>query len=170
MMAQSAEAERRREAAKRARSECRDTAVDSMMQIWEHDILPRWNDAIRERRTRELWWRGVAPRVRGAVWTRAIGNELGLTDKSFHAALTRAQDVEARVKAGKGTAEDMRNASWFEAIRKDVEEGKIEMTDVLRPDFVTPLTCVAKHAGELEAGSLPKPATKQKSKKRGGQK
>lgn len=122
MMAQSAEAERRREAAKRARSECRDTAVDSLMQIWEHDILPRWNDAVRERRTRELWWRGVAPRVRGAVWTRAIGNELGLTDKSFHAALTRAQDVEARVKAGKGTAEDMRNASWFEAIRKDVEE------------------------------------------------
>lgn len=121
MMAQSAEAERRREAAKRARSECRDTAVDGQMQMWEHDVLPRWNEAIRERRTRELWWRGVAPRVRGSVWMRAIGNELGLTDRSFQAALTRARDVQARIKAGNGTAEDLRHGSSFEAIQKDVE-------------------------------------------------
>jgi len=122
MMAQSIEAERRREAAKRVRSECRDTVADSVMQIWEYDILPRWSDAIRERRTRELWWRGIAPRSRGAVWRRAIGNDLGLTETSFQAALGRARDAEAKSEAGRGSVDDSRSAAWIEAIKKDAEE------------------------------------------------
>ncbi|KAJ4291415.1 hypothetical protein N0V88_006008 [Collariella sp. IMI 366227] len=122
MMNQSIEADRRRQAAKRARSECRDVAADSIMQIWERDIIPRWNDAVRERRTRDLWWRGIAPRSRGAVWTRAIGNELGLTKTSFEAALGRARDAETKAKSGHGTAEDMRAVSWFDVISKDVRE------------------------------------------------
>ena len=122
MMAQSLEAERRRQAAKRARSECRDVAADSIMQIWEHDIIPRWNDAIRERRTRDMWWRGIAPRSRGAVWSRAIGNDLGLTETSFDAALRRAREAEARAKSGHGSVEDARAAAWFEVIAADVLE------------------------------------------------
>lgn len=122
MMAQSLENERRREEKKRATSSNKDMAADSLMQIWEKDIVPRWNDAIRERRTRELWWRGVAPRSRGAVWTRAIGNDLGLTEKSYHAALGRAHAAETRDKAGHGSAEDHKYAGWMQAIRRDVDE------------------------------------------------
>ncbi|KAH6847142.1 hypothetical protein B0I37DRAFT_309421 [Chaetomium sp. MPI-CAGE-AT-0009] len=122
MMAQSLEADRRRQAAKRARSECRDVAADSIMQIWEHDILPRWDVAIRERRTRDLWWRGIAPRSRGAVWSRAIGNDLGLTNTSFEAALSRAREAERKAKSGHGSVEDMRSAAWFDVINKDVRE------------------------------------------------
>ncbi|KAL2133101.1 hypothetical protein VTI74DRAFT_2932 [Chaetomium olivicolor] len=122
MMAHSLEADRRRQAAKRALSECRDVAADSIMQIWEHDIIPRWNDAIRERRTRDMWWRGIAPRSRGAVWTRAIGNELGLTKTSFEAALGRAREAETKGKSGHGGVEDMRAISWFDTISKDVRE------------------------------------------------
>ncbi|KAJ4323797.1 hypothetical protein N0V84_004143 [Fusarium piperis] len=119
MMAASAKADERREASRRAKIEGRDSAADNLMHIWEKDVLPRWNDAIRERRTRELWWKGIAPRSRGAVWTRAIGNELGLSDASFKAALARAQEVEARVKDDKGDAEDVKRAKWFQDIRKD---------------------------------------------------
>lgn len=122
MIAQSRENERRREEQKKAMSKNKDTAADSLMQIWENDIVPRWNDAIRERRTRELWWRGVAPRSRGTVWTRAIGNDLSLTEKSFDAALGRAHAAEAREKAGHGSAEDHKCVTWMRAIRKDVEE------------------------------------------------
>jgi hypothetical protein len=122
MMARSAEADKRREASRRVRSEHRDKAVDGLQHLWEEDILPRWNDAIRERRTRELWWRGIAPRSRGLVWSRAIGNELGLTETSYNAALGRAHEIEARVAAGNGSAEDIRQAAWFAEIRKDVQE------------------------------------------------
>ena len=114
MMVQSVEAERRREATKRVRSECKDTAASGLMHIWEQDILPRWNDAIRERRTRDLWWRGIAPRSRGAVWRKAIGNELSLTETSFKAALGRAREAEAK-------GEDA-HPEWSRAIKKDVEE------------------------------------------------
>ncbi|EPE04178.1 tbc1 domain family member 14 [Ophiostoma piceae UAMH 11346] len=122
MMAYSIEAEKRREASKQAKSECRDTAASGIMQIWEQDILPRWNDAIRERRTRDLWWRGIAPRIRGAVWTRAIGNELGLTEASFDAALSRAHEVEARAKAGTAVEGDEQHVANFASIRLDVQD------------------------------------------------
>lgn len=122
MMAASQEAERRREEKKKAMSNNKDTAAGSLMQIWERDIVPRWSDAIRERRTRELWWRGVAPRSRGVVWSRAIGNDLGLSEKSFEAALGRAHAAEAREKAGHGSAEDHKCVAWMHAIRKDAED------------------------------------------------
>src|SRR5690606_11336940 len=114
----------RQEASRRSKTEMRDTTADGSMQIWEQDIIPRWNDAIRERRTREMWWRGVPPRSRGLVWLQAIGNELGLSESSFTAALGRAQELEARVnQQRKDDAEDARKAKWFECIREDVAHG-----------------------------------------------
>ncbi|PFH60013.1 hypothetical protein XA68_11566 [Ophiocordyceps unilateralis] len=122
MMAASAKADERREAARRSKTETRDTNADNVMHIWEDDILPRWNQAIRERRTREMWWRGIAPRSRGRVWTRAIANELGLTTATFRTALSRVRDVETRMSMERGDAEDARRAQWFERIRRDAGE------------------------------------------------
>lgn len=122
MMAASAQADERREAARRVKTESRDNNADSLMRIWEKEIVPRWNDALRERRTREMWWRGVAPRSRGLVWTRAIGNELGISEATFSTALSRARHLETRVKMDKGTAEDVKMAKWLERIRRDAGE------------------------------------------------
>ncbi|KYK61694.1 TBC domain protein [Drechmeria coniospora] len=119
MMVASAKADERREAARQSKTESRDANANSSMHIWENDILPRWNEAIRERKTRDLWWKGIAPRSRGAVWTRAVGNELGLSGTTFRTALARAHDLEARVKTGRGDSEDVRRAKWFEQIRHD---------------------------------------------------
>ncbi|SPN96567.1 related to Rab6 GTPase activating protein, GAPCenA [Cephalotrichum gorgonifer] len=122
MMALSVDAERKKEMAKNAVTSRRDDKADSLMRIWEEDILPRWQDAIREPRTRELWWKGIAPRSRGMVWSKAIGNELGLSELSYTAALKRSREARERIKDGKGDAEDARRAGWFEAIKKDVSE------------------------------------------------
>ncbi|KAK1595469.1 TBC domain-containing protein [Colletotrichum navitas] len=122
MMARSAEADRRREDSRQAKKSTRDTKADNLMRIWDDEIIPRWTEAVRERRTRELWWKGIAPRSRGTVWARAIGNELGLSEKSYNAALHRAHELEERVNAGKGDSEDMQRAAWLSAIRKDVAE------------------------------------------------
>lgn len=120
MMAASAKADERREAARRSKTESRDTMADGQMQIWEKEIYPRWDDATRERRTRELWWRGIPPRSRGLIWSRAIGNELGLSEASFVAALARAHELEQQVRDGKATTEDMTRAKWFDEIQQDV--------------------------------------------------
>ncbi|KAI0842726.1 TBC domain-containing protein [Hypoxylon sp. FL0890] len=121
MMASSIEADKKREAARKEKERNKDHAAKVLMQVWEDDVLKRWDAAIRERRTRELWWKGIAPRSRGAVWSRAIGNELGLTETSFQAALARAREVEERCKAGKASIDDERKLAWFTQIRTDVE-------------------------------------------------
>ena len=75
---------------------------------------------IREPRTRELWWRGVAPRSRGVVWQKAIGNELELTETSYLAALKRAKDLTTMLKNGDELDErKQRQKEWFNAIRRD---------------------------------------------------
>lgn len=117
MMAASAKADERREAARRSKTTHRDSNAETMMHMWEDDIIPRWNDAIRERRTRDMWWRGIAPRSRGAVWSKAIGNELGLSAVSFNAALGRAHDVEQRIKDDQAEEGDEIKARWFDGIR-----------------------------------------------------
>lgn len=125
MMVASAKADERREAVRKSVQESKDKAADDLMYIWEHDIGPRWDDAMRERRTKELWWRGVPPRSRGFVWPRAIGNVLGLSEASFEAVLSRVQDTEARVKSERGDGEDAKRAGWFSQIRRDVAEGTL---------------------------------------------
>ncbi|KHO01553.1 Rab-GAP/TBC domain protein [Metarhizium album ARSEF 1941] len=155
MMAASAKAEERREAARRTRAESRDHTADDLMHIWEDDIIPRWNDAIRERRTRDMWWRGVAPRSRGVVWARAIGNELGLTGTTFRAALTRAHDLEERVRSDRADAEDARRVKWFEQIRRDANDRTwknlriFEITGPLHQSLVDVLNAYAMYRSDI---------------------
>ncbi|EFY96604.1 Rab GTPase-TBC domain protein [Metarhizium robertsii] len=155
MMAASAKADERREAARRSRTESRDNTADNLMHIWEGDIIPRWNDAIRERRTRDMWWRGVAPRSRGVVWARAIGNELGLTEATFRTALARARDLEERVRTDRADAEDARRAKWFEQIRKDASDKTwknlkiFEITGPLHSSLVDVLSAYAMYRSDI---------------------
>ncbi|KAI0146826.1 hypothetical protein GGR57DRAFT_282841 [Xylariaceae sp. FL1272] len=118
MMANSIEADKKREAARRIKEQSK----ANLSRVWEEEILKRWDVAIQEQRTRELWWEGIAPRSRGEVWIRAIGNSLGLTEKSYQAALARACEVEECAQNGKLTPEDERRLSWFTQIRIDVEQ------------------------------------------------
>ncbi|KAI0818454.1 hypothetical protein GGR55DRAFT_78122 [Xylaria sp. FL0064] len=122
MMASSLEAEKKREAARRDKEKNEAKSTDDRMRLWEEDILLRWDVAIQEERTKALYWKGIPPRSRGPVWSRAIGNELGLTAASFQAALSRASEVEKRVEKGNITADDERKMAWFSEIRADVEE------------------------------------------------
>ncbi|PQE08165.1 tbc1 domain family member 14 protein [Rutstroemia sp. NJR-2017a BVV2] len=146
MMAIAAKADRNRESVQRSRSTCRDDTASSLLRIWEEHVLPNWDDVIRQRRTRELWWRGIAPRSRGAVWTKAIGNPLGLSDSSYTAALRRAQALEATIKSGSQlNAEEQRKKSWLDQIERDVKQTYAELR-IFQPEgpLHGPLTDVLK--------------------------
>ncbi|RAK99666.1 putative TBC domain protein [Aspergillus ibericus CBS 121593] len=117
MMAQSREADKRR-AAKAASMKCeKDNTRETLQQIWDEYVYPNWDNVIHETRTRELWWRGVPPRIRGATWQRAIGNELALSEETYKKALQRAKDVRSREDSGES---NKRMRDWFEAIDSDV--------------------------------------------------
>lgn len=120
MMEMSREAEKRK-AAKAAHSQSANDDRKGMLQhIWEEHVLPNWDQVIREPRTRELWWRGVAPKSRAKVWQKGIGNELALTELTYKKALNRAKDIEGRIVGGETERYQMEKR-WFDAIRRDAE-------------------------------------------------
>ena len=94
-------------------------------------MLPDWPGALRQPRTRELWWRGVPGPVRAEAWRRAIGNELGLTPQTYAAARARAAAVppfaasassashgDAHSSNGNGDR-PTREQAWLRAIPRD---------------------------------------------------
>ncbi|TVY31596.1 TBC1 domain family member [Lachnellula subtilissima] len=122
MMALSIAADRKKEVEQRAKSTCKDDTVSSLLRIWEEHVLPNWDEVTRQKRTRELWWRGIAPRSRGQVWAKAIGNELGLSESSYTAALRRAQNLEKTIKSGSQLSkEEMKKKGWLDRIEEDVK-------------------------------------------------
>jgi hypothetical protein len=50
---------------------------------WLHEILPDWDRRYTLRATRTQWRRGVPPGARGAVWQRAVGNDLQITAAQY---------------------------------------------------------------------------------------
>lgn len=134
MMASAREAERRKLEKSRREQARRDRDRGSLSRIWEQHVLPNWDTCVREPRTRELWWRGVSARSRGDVWRRAVGNELGLTEASYQAALQRAKATEERLL---GISEEQRETEkewlWFEDIRSDVRTAFPELK-IFQPD------------------------------------
>ena len=121
MMEFSKEAERRK-AAKLADNQCvKDDTKSALLRIWEEHVLPNWDQVVREPRTRELWWRGVAPKSRAQVWQKAMGNELALTEVTYDKALQRAKSIEADISRNNKPDQHRREEAWFDAIRRDVK-------------------------------------------------
>lgn len=134
MMAGAREAERRKQEKSRREQARRDRDQGSLNRIWEQHVLPNWERCMREPRTKDLWWRGVSQRSRGEVWRRAVGNELGLTEASYLAALERARAAEERLmKMSEEHRETEKEWRWFEEIRRDVRTAFPELT-IFQPD------------------------------------
>ncbi|KAL9095603.1 MAG: hypothetical protein Q9165_002035 [Trypethelium subeluteriae] len=120
MMAQSAEFDRRKAAKVEAAQQLLVEQRGTVEKIWETHVLPNWGQVIHERKTRELWWKGVATKSRGKIWQRALGNELGLTESSYEKALARATTLEKELKdIGEEEAAKRKEYEWFKAIQRD---------------------------------------------------
>ena len=124
MMAASVEAEKRREQKQTKLALDKDSTRETLDRIWDQYVFPDWQKTVSEHRTRELWWRGISPNVRGMVWERAVGNELALIPDTYRKALERAKQHKNRLSSLKAsselTAEDRRIKEWFEDIDRDV--------------------------------------------------
>ncbi|PGH27904.1 hypothetical protein AJ80_00454 [Polytolypa hystricis UAMH7299] len=121
MMALSRETEKRK-AAEAASVQCkRDDTRKMLQRIWDDYVFPDWDRVVSEHRTRELWWRGITPRSRGAVWQRALGNDLALNEASYNKALERAHSVRTRVDSDAGDAQS-KGTECFAAIRHDASK------------------------------------------------
>ncbi|ORY82483.1 rab-GTPase-TBC domain-domain-containing protein, partial [Protomyces lactucae-debilis] len=71
--------------------------LTNSVEQWDKAILPHFDTAIRDPRTRALWWSGLPSRVRGRVWATCIGNALSVTPDTFRVAYEKAVALEARL-------------------------------------------------------------------------
>ncbi|XP_071947662.1 TBC1 domain family member 12-like [Antedon mediterranea] len=98
-----------------------DQKVQNSLTTWNKDILPNFDAVRSQKKTRELWWNGIPPSVRGKVWIMAIGNELNITDELFEIFKERARDTLKSIK--EPDAEKVHKASRessMELIKLDV--------------------------------------------------
>lgn len=101
MMAHVSQLERKAEQRKEQERAAREKQRAKDANTWKTRILPNFEKAIEEPRTRELWWRGIPPKYRSIVWKARAGNNLGINKSTYTAALSRAKALVKAFKAGK---------------------------------------------------------------------
>ncbi|KAH6612478.1 rab-GTPase-TBC domain-containing protein [Boeremia exigua] len=95
MLARIEEAERLE--AQRVKDEAlaREKASRIKAEYWSNLLLPNWATEMTQpelRAThRKMWWNGIPPRLRGEVWSKAVGNDLEVTEGTFNIALGKAK-------------------------------------------------------------------------------
>jgi hypothetical protein len=67
-------------------------AISSYLQIWNKEILPAWDQMRNTKRTRDMWWLGLPPSIRGKVWKLVIANDLNITSELYEICLVRATE------------------------------------------------------------------------------
>jgi len=120
MMVASQEAEKRREEKLRQLRCEKDSTREVLNRIWDYYVTPTKDQDTFDKRVQELCWSGVSPQVRGKVWQRAVGNQLGLSTKSYQKALQRAKEIQSRASQDQGEREKVM-LTWFTDIQRDAE-------------------------------------------------
>lgn len=70
----------------RAKARERELEAAEKMAIWEKEIVPDWRKVTRPgngaEKYRRMWWNGIPGKLRGTLWSAAIGNGLALSKGS----------------------------------------------------------------------------------------
>ena len=120
MMAASIEAEKRRRTKLQVQQCEKDDTRASLNRIWQYYSEESTDITTIDKRVNDLCWRGISPNQRGKVWSKAVGNPLGLTVQSYEKALHRARDIKMRT--GDQLGRDERSMGrWFVDIARDAE-------------------------------------------------
>ena len=117
MMSASLETEKRR----LSQTKDIDSAKDEVLRrIWQYYCEDDTDISTIDKRVFNLCWTGITPKLRGHVWRRAVGNTLGLTDKSYEKASLRAAAIQIKPIDQLSDRERSVDA-WFKDIEKDAE-------------------------------------------------
>eukprot|EP00127_Corallochytrium_limacisporum_P000258 Clim_evm5s9 gene=Clim_evmTU5s9 len=67
-------------------------------KLWEERVIPNWEMSLKNKAVHRLWWEGLPPRTRGTIWTKSLGNPLGIEATDY-------QRILSQVRRIKGTSE-----------------------------------------------------------------
>lgn len=91
-------------------------------RTWVTEVLPCWETARHQRCTRDLWWQGIPPSVRGRVWKLAVGNDLNITPELYEICASRSREIwrSEAVVSDQGTLHTRENSAhliWLDVSR-----------------------------------------------------
>jgi len=121
MMAASMQAEKKKRAQMRVKQCEQDDTRDSLSRIWQYYVDESTDVTTPDKCAYDLCWRGVSPKLRGRVWQKAIGNDLGLTTQSYEKALKRAKDIQSQRPQRELNHTETPMERWFVDIERDAE-------------------------------------------------
>lgn len=120
MMKAALGAEKRRQEKMRQQHSTTDATRDSLHRVWTYYIDPSTDLTTIDNRVDGLCWRGIPPKLRGAVWQRKVGNPLGLTIQDYRMALLKVKEIKSR-PAERRSKQDTKMHKCFADIEKDAE-------------------------------------------------
>lgn len=88
--------EESRKARRREAQINREQTIQKHIVIWEKEILPEWENKKSDPNTISIWWYGIPPRVRGAVWLKVLNTNI--PQEQYKIYLAQAAVVQKIIK------------------------------------------------------------------------
>lgn len=85
--------------------------MSTALKVWKRDLLPYWDDVRNNYNTRQLWWHGIPPSIRGSVWKLVIGNDLNITKELYEICLQRFQELLKTASSSSSSSSSSTSAS-----------------------------------------------------------
>jgi hypothetical protein len=107
---------------------------------------------------RKMWWNGIPPRLRGQVWTLAIGNDLEVSEATYHIALKKANPTEHINDGTKSVWPELKMFAKDQPLHQDLINICLAYS-TYRPDISGVLSSMGiQHIAALLLLNLPAPA------------
>lgn len=107
---------------------------------------------------RKMWWNGIPPRLRGQVWTLAIGNDLEVSEATYNIALKKANPTEHITDGTKSVWPELKMFAKDQPLHQDLINICLAYS-TYRPDISGVLSTMGiQHIAALLLLNLPAPA------------
>ncbi len=120
---------------KRRKEEEREKRLSELQTVWDHDILPHWNEVKYEVRVKTLWREGIPPAVRGKVWMLALGNKGCITPELFNICTAKAKRVHELFDRIKSIERNMAGGSEPDKkLAEELAKANLELSQHAQPE------------------------------------
>jgi hypothetical protein len=106
---------------------------------------------------RKMWWNGIPSRLRGQVWTQAIGNDLEVSEATYNIALKKARPSDHIVDGTKDVWPELKMFAKDQPLHRDLIDICLAYS-TYRPDISSVFSSMGiQHIAALLLLNLPAP-------------
>ena len=69
-----------------------------LSKIWVNEIIPKWLEKKKDKKTKEYFYMGLPPSVRGRVWMLCLGNRFSITKEYYQIQVNNSKEILKKYK------------------------------------------------------------------------